>query len=177
MKKNKLDKIIEFNNQNVYTAKSPKGYGYTYFAKRDLKKGEIVISGFGKIVDHQTPHISIQIDHNKHYLPLKLTGKYWNHSCNPNTHIKTRSDGFPDFVATKNIKKGEEITYAYWMSEHGWIKGADENFVKCVCGEETCFGIISSFSQLQKRHRKKALETGSVSKYLKNIYNDRKGSV
>lgn len=160
------NKVIEFNKKNVYIGLSKKLYGHTHFANKDFKKGEIVTMGFGKILNHQTPRISIQIGINKHYLPKIWTGMYWNHSCDPNTYIRTREDGLPNLVALKSIKRGEEITYSYWMSEFKWIKNADESKIKCRCGSKNCRGKILSFSQLPKVFQKKLIDKKICSKYL-----------
>src|SRR3989344_7244041 len=154
MTKNK-NMVEKLNKKNIYSGSSLYGYGVTHFAKRDFKKDEIVMYGFGRIINHQTPHISIQIGLHKHYLPTKWTGKYWNHSCDPNTYIHTNSDGFPNLVALKDIKKDEEITYAYYMSEFSWIENADEKKVRTVCGNSKCKGKILSFSQLSNKEKRK----------------------
>ena len=114
--------ILSFNKRNVYTSRSPKGYGMAYFARKEFKKGDIIMIGFGKVIDHQTAHISVQIGFKKHYIPEKWTGRYWNHSCNPNSCIKTRSSGFPNLIALKKIKKNDEIIFLYAMSEFEWAK-------------------------------------------------------
>lgn len=93
--------IVFFNKKSVYVGSSKHGYGLTYLAKREFDHGEVVMESTGKIINHQTPHISVQIGENRHFLPSKWTSKYWNHSCEPNTHIKTRSDNFPSLVASK----------------------------------------------------------------------------
>lgn len=163
------NQVVEFNEKNVYIGLSKKPYGKTYFANRDFKKGDVVMFGFGKIIDHQTSHISVQIGVNKHYLPKSWTGKYWNHSCDSNTYMNTRKDGFPELIALKPIKRGEEITYSYWMSEFEWIKSADENKVKCQCGEKKCRGKIFSFSHLSKIDQQKLLDSRLCSKYLLKV--------
>ena len=76
----KENQVKEFNKKNVYIGISKKSYGKTHFANRNFKKDEVIMVGFGKIINHQTPRISIQIDINKHYLPKSWTGRYWNHS-------------------------------------------------------------------------------------------------
>ncbi len=157
---------ISFNKENVYNGISKNGYGWTCFAKKDFKIGDKVVVGFGKVVDHQTPRISIQIGFKKHYKPKKWTGRYWNHSCSPNTYIKTRSDGFLNLVALKNIKKGDEITFLYAMSEFEWIKNADENHINCLCGEPNCKGKILSFSQLSETEQITLRRNKTCSKYL-----------
>src|SRR5690242_10992199 len=98
-------KVLEINQKNVFTGISPKGYGRTYFATRNFEPGDLVMIGYGKIINHQTPHSSVQIGINSHYLPEKWTGKYWNHSCDPNTFARTGKDGFPSLIALKKIKK------------------------------------------------------------------------
>ena len=122
--------------------------------------------GFGKIIDHQTSHISIQIGTQRHYLPRKWAGRYWNHSCNPNTYVRTRADSFPNLIALREIKTGEEITYSYWMSEFSWSKDADENNAKCKCGEKKCKKKILSFSQLSRAERLKLIKNKYCAQYL-----------
>ena len=154
------------NQKNVSIGQSHNGCGLTHLTVRDIKKGEVVMSGFGKIIDHQTEHISIQIGRDKHYLPTKWTGRYWNHSCEPITFVRTRRDGFPDLVALRNIKKGDEINYSYWMTEFVWSKAADENNIKCLCGTKRCRGKIDSFADLPKKVQIKVKNDKLCSKYL-----------
>ncbi len=164
-----LSQASAFNQKNVFVAKSLKKYGFSHFAKKNFKKGDLVIVGFGKIIDHQTSHISIQIGVHKHYIPRKWTGRYWNHSCNPNTYVKTRTDGFPNLLALKNIKIGDEITYAYWMSELAWSKNADENNVKCKCGESKCRKNILAFSQLSQSDKLALIKSRHCAQYLNDL--------
>lgn len=158
--------VLKINKQNVYIGKSPKGYGFTFFAKKDFKKNDLIAHGYGKIINHQTAHCSIQIDFNKHILPTKWTGRYWNHSCNPSAYMSTREKNFPDLKALKNIKKGEEITYSYWMSEYDWAKHTDESKINCICGEKNCKNKILSFSQLDKKYQNKMIKKSLCAKYL-----------
>ena len=164
--------ITSFNQRNVYYGKSPKRYGNAHFARRDIQKGEIVMRGFGELVKRQTAHFSIQIGFDKHFLPTKWTGKYWNHSCEPNTYINTRSDGFPDLIAMVNLVKGEEITYGYYMTEYEWAKNAVERIIRCQCGTASCTGQIRSFSQLSDKEKLMLQQQRYLSKYLQN-YVDR----
>ena len=158
--------IILQNKKNVLVSRSSHGYGLTFFARKNFKKGEVVMLGLGKIINHQTPHISVQMGYNKHYLPRKWEGKYWNHSCDPNTHVKSRLSGFPNLIASRNIKKGEEINYGYWMTEFTWIKNADELRVRCKCGTKKCKGKILSYSDLTEKDREKLKNNKFCSKYL-----------
>ena len=161
--------IINYNKRNIYTAKSKNNYGFSCFARKNFIVGGNVIKGFGKIIDHQTGHYSIQMGAKKHFLPTKWTGRYLNHSCQPNTFIKTRPDGFPDLIALRTISKGEEITYSYWMTEYEWTKGVAENTLKCRCHTSHCIGQIKSFSQLSAKERNKFIKSNFISKYLRRL--------
>lgn len=163
------ESIIAFNQRNVYIGKSKKGYGFTYFTKRNFKRGKLVMHGFGKLIDHQTPHFSIQIDFKKHLLPMRWTGKYLNHSCNPNMYIRTRDDDLPDFIALRDIKKNQEITFAYYMSEYEWTKGAAEGLIRCRCGSKRCRGKIFPFSQLFKKEQLRLIKNKLCSGYLRRL--------
>lgn len=162
--------IDSINSKRVYTKKSKKGYGFSLFALRDFRKNELVVHSFGKVLDHQTNHSSIQIDLNKHILPRKWTGKYWNHSCNPNCYVRSRANGMPSLYAMKNIKKDEEITYSYWMTELKWGKSVNEINEVCLCGEKQCDGHIYAFSELPEKIKQKYIKKGYCSNYLKKIY-------
>ncbi len=158
--------VTIFNKANVCNGLSPKGYGQTHFAKRDFKAGEEISRGFGRIVKKQTSHCSIQIGQDKHFVPKKWTGRYWNHSCNPNAYAKTRADGFVSLFALRKIKKDEEITYAYYMTEFAWGKHTDEITVACKCGEKKCIGKIPSFSELSEKQQTNLMKKGICSSYF-----------
>ncbi len=160
------EEILKINQENVFTGLSPRGYGYTCFANKDFNIGDFIMHGYGKLLDHQTGHCSIQIDKNKHYMPTKWTGKYWNHSCDPNAYMNTRNDGFPNLYALKKIKKGDEITYSYWMSEFSWVKGVDELSVKCICGSKKCKGSILAFNDLSQKEKENLVFKKHCAKYL-----------
>ena len=156
------------SNRKLFIAKSKNGYGFTYFAKENIKKGECLLTGTGRIIDHQTAHLSIQIGLHEHYIPTKWTGRYLNHSCAPNTFIKSKEDGSPSWIASRLIKKGEEINYSYWMTEYRWGSAAVEKSIRCRCHTRQCNGIIQSFCQLSQR--KKRMCKNEISRYLRRIY-------
>lgn len=171
-KKNHLrefEEILEFNQQNVVNGKSIRGYGWTHIAKRDITAGEIVVKAFGRILDHQTGHCSIQIQPQTHLLPTKWTGKYWNHSCNPNCGVQTDETGLPQLFALRNIKVGEEINFAYYMTEYQWASHCDEAKITCMCGADNCDGHIHSFSELSVKEQIAAYKSGIISEYLEEI--------
>ena len=160
---------IAYNENNVYCGKSSKRYGgRAYFAKHNFQRGDIIMHGFGKIIDHQTKHISIQVGPNRHYLPTKWAGRYWNHSCDPNCFARTRSDSFPDMIALRSIKKGEEITYSYFMTEFSWSSHAHEKRIFCLCGALKCFKKIPSFFRLTDKQKNNLKKRKIISSYLRN---------
>ena len=158
--------LLHFNQENVYCGQSPRGYGLTHFAKKDFKCNAVIMKGFGKLVRHQTSHFSIQIGLNQHFIPHRWSGKYWNHSCEPNTFIRTRSDGFPNLIAQREIKAHEEINYAYYMTEYEWSEKAEENSIMCQCGAQHCTGKILSFSQLSFQEQLTLKMDRRISHYL-----------
>ncbi|MFT3933913.1 MAG: SET domain-containing protein [Chitinophagaceae bacterium] len=81
------------------------------------------------VADH-----AIQFDYNK-WRDSNGLARYINHSCEPNCGIK----GLFTIVAMRNIKKGEEITWDYEMTENSdWE-------MDCQCGCETCRQTIRAY--------------------------------
>jgi guanidinoacetate N-methyltransferase len=167
-----MNEIILFNKNNVVCGLSKLGYGYTHFAKKDFKKGDLVAMGYGKIIGKQSRHNSIQIGFDKHILPTKWTGRYWNNSCSPNCYVRTRDDGFPDLIALKKIKNGDEITYSYFMTEYEWDENIPAATIECLCGAPNCHAKLRSFSMLSEKE--KNLYMHHVSKYLYHMLLEKK---
>ncbi|MDF1655332.1 MAG: SET domain-containing protein-lysine N-methyltransferase [Coxiellaceae bacterium] len=61
--------------------------------------------------------------------------KYINHSCEPNCYTEIE-DGEIWILASRDIKRGEELSYDYGFQRAGW----DEH--PCLCGSQNCFGFI-----------------------------------
>lgn len=109
------------------------------FAARDFKKGEVVLKWNPKILTKaevgKLPsgkrHYLYRAGKNKYFF-MQSPEKYLNHSCKPNTRIKNYCD-----VATRDIKKGEEITSDYTQN-----KGDLSVSFKCNCGSKNCKGMI-----------------------------------
>ncbi len=109
----------------VYIAKSKiVEAGRGVFAKRSLKKGEIIeqcpvieipkndVSNLGASI---LINYYFYFGHKKEKLAIALGfGSLYNHSYNPNATYKTKSkEKRIDFIAIKNIQKDEEITVNY----------------------------------------------------------------
>jgi len=106
------------------------------FAKRNFKKGEIILKWHPKkLTLAQQKNLTKKqkentISNNKgEYFFMQSPERFVNHSCEPNTKMNT--DLFQD-IAIKNIKKGEEIT-----SHYPNPVGKEEI---CKCGSKKCLG-------------------------------------
>ena len=139
--------------------------GLGVFANRDFKKGELVVRSSGKVISCQTEH-SIQLDWDRH-LDVDPPARYMNHSCNPNLGIRTNGNGFPDFVAMRDIKKGEELTWDYAMSEWTHYERSDPALdfdLTCRCGAKNCRGKFGYYSELPDELKERY--KGFISDYL-----------
>jgi len=157
---------IDFNRRRVAITRSVHGYGFTHIALRSFAPGEVVMQGYGRRVSAQTRHCSIQLGAATHIIPTKWTGRYWNHSCAPNTYCHTRTNGYPELVALHPIARGDEVTYSYATSEYVWQPNADEVRIRCRCGARTCKGVIRSFSQLSLPEQRRLVCEGRLSAHL-----------
>jgi hypothetical protein len=137
-----------------------------YLAARDIKKGELVFSAFGTTIGYQTPKHSIQIGYGVHIDPHIFGGRYVNHQCEGNLVVAWDDRGLHNFVAAKDIKKGEEISYSYWRTELLWSESASETEIKCSCGSPRCSGRILSFRELSPKDRETAFKEGDIAWYL-----------
>ena len=139
------------------------------FAKEDIKIGEIIAIFDGpiytakKLSDLKDRYI---IDHviqigEKEYLDHKEgLAAIANHSCDPNCGIKDRVK----ITAMRDIKKGEEITWDYEMSED-----SDWEMKNCQCGSPNCRDTIRAFRFMPEEVRKKY--QGFISDWLVQKYN------
>ena len=140
-------------NSNTETKDTGK-YGLGLFASRNIKKGEIVADWTrGKVYEAEsamnlpskeiTDH-AIQFREYK-WIDTKGVARHVNHSCEPNCGIKGRFQ----IIAMRDIKKGEELTFDYEMTEDSDWK------MKCECGSQSCRKIIGLHKNMPKLIRKK----------------------
>jgi hypothetical protein len=75
-----------------------------------------------------------------------------NHSCNPTT-IDDSHDDDHVCVATRDIKKGDELTanYALEFYDRGCL------IKKCLCGSSNCLGQMMGFKALSDENKAKYL--------------------
>lgn len=164
------------NNMGVKSYLSPKTRvrkssieGYGLFAIRPIKKGELIGIKGGHIIGWQTlkkyediiGDSYLQIDDNFVLAPLKKNEVkrvmiFLNHSCEPNVGVR----GEITFVATRNIKAGEELTIDYAMID------ADRYKMRCDCGGSSCRKIITGDDWRDKKLQKKY--KGYFSRYIQD---------
>ena len=142
-------------------------------AKRPIKKDEVIAVWGGYIITQKEfDEFSKKQFKNIHDYATKIADSFYlvsckkggledddffNHSCEPNAGIK----GHIMMVAMKDIKKGQEITYDYAMTDADY----DYSF-KCGCGAKGCRGVITTDDwkkpMLQERYK------GYFSWYVQN---------
>ncbi|MFH1507244.1 MAG: SET domain-containing protein [Candidatus Omnitrophota bacterium] len=121
------------------------------FAVKDIKKDEVIAvwggyiitqseynklsrTAFKKIDDYATK-VADGFYMVSSKMGLLEDDDFFNHSCNPNAGIR----GQILMVAMRDIKRGEEITYDYAMTD------ADFNYsFKCRCKAKNCRGRITT---------------------------------
>lgn len=157
-----LPKIV--GKKNIYEKKGKVSKGV--FAKKDIKKGEILIVMGGYILTIKDENNlkgivadkPIEISEYFSIGPRKppdlyrMPQHYVNHSCDPNVGF----NGQIFMIAMKNINRGDEITYDYAMVMHP-NDDSDSYFkMKCFCGSKNCRGYITEddwkIKELQKRY-------------------------
>lgn len=121
------------------------GRGLGVTATAEIPAGTTVIGFYGRprwvwdiprwCWDH-----SFQVDYDRYVVPkFGSFGWYVNHSCDPNCVVR----GERELVASRRIKKGEEVTFDY-STNVGW----DEYSMRCLCGAGNCRGVILSYAHL-----------------------------
>jgi hypothetical protein len=133
--------------------------GRGLFAKVDLEKDEVVVVKGGYVptktqrddIGKELGPSEIQITEDLFIGPTAETEReggmmHLNHSCEPNLGLQ----GQIVFVALRDIKANEELTFDYAMTD-------DEDYeMQCKCGTETCRLIITGSDwkkpQIQRKY-------------------------
>lgn len=138
-----------------------------YFAKDNIKKGEVIFIRGGHLLKKDELFSSSVINsyfpiNDDYFLAAKTKEEeenvklYINHSCNPNVGLH----GEITFVAMRDIKKDEELTVDY-----AFIDNEDYSF-NCTCGSDNCRGIVTGFDWKIKELQNKYYEY--FAQYLKD---------
>lgn len=141
--------------------RSTRKYGRGVFAIKDIRKGEVIASFDGQILDDDFEpwtedlyNHAIQFEKAK-WRDSKGIARLVNHSCDPNCGIKRLFD----IVAMRPIKKGEQLTWDYEMTE----KNPDWR-MRCRCGTPICRKVIGNYKNMPLKIRKKY--KGYISSWL-----------
>lgn len=132
--------------------------GLGVYADKDFKIGEIVlvIDDTNVVTDEQklTPQ---QHEYDCDYLSdgkvilMQEPEKFINHSCDPNTYVKTINN-LRHVLSMGDIKKGQEITFDYS------INGFNNGTFECKCGSKNCRKVYQgNFFKLPKELQLKYL--------------------
>jgi len=132
--------------------------GKGVFSNRSFKKGEVilemddshVVTDLSKVTKEQ--HES-ELDYlsDPTIVAMPLPQRYINHSCDPNSYVKT-VNGIRKVFAMRDINKGDEIVGDYS------INGYNEGTFKCRCGSENCRLVYrGNFFRLPRALQKKYL--------------------
>jgi len=150
----------------VYVAKAG-NLGKGIFAKSDIKKDEIIFIVKGTIEkgDYNSEFYTegpnwLALSKHKWLSPFDNNPwRYINHTCNPNAGLK----GNVTVVAMKNIRKDEQVTIDYSITE-------DDPYwkMKCNCGAKNCRKIIRSVRFLSPSLFKKYKKY--IPKFLRKEY-------
>lgn len=143
--------------------------GRGLFARRRIRKGEIVAIKGGHVYDARTlARVNARIAAS--YIQIAdgvfigaLTAAelprnklFINHCCEPNLGLR----GQIMFVALRDIAAGEELTYDWAMEENQRAR------TRCRCGARRCRGVLTgrdwTIPRLQRRYR------GYFSSYLED---------
>jgi len=146
-------------------------------AKEAISVGSFISDVWGPVLHSATPY-TLQVGVNKHVDPVGPL-KRTNHSCRPNSKFiferRYKNSPMPGLdgvcqvfwylVATRDITKGEDITFDYTTTEYEMSRG-----FKCLCGAVDCLGEVKGFKFLtpeQKIQRKNKLSP-VISKFFSN---------
>jgi len=161
------------SNLEYAEVRSSKIHNKGVFAKKDIPKGTKVIEYVGKkVTKKQSDDIyeksyeeSIKNPEKGAVYIFELNKRYdidgnvsWNiarlinHSCDPNCETDIIK-GKIWIISTRDIKKGEEITYNYGYDLDNWKDHP------CKCGSKKCVGYITdekNWSKLKKKIEKES---------------------
>lgn len=134
--------------------------GKGLFARRPIRRGEIVAIKGGHVLDRRAlrrvapriAHAYVQVA-DGFFIGATIAAEVWrnkiflNHSCAPNVGIL----GQIVFVALRDIRTGEELTYDWAMEENEPAR------TRCRCGARSCRGTLTGRDwtrpALQRKYR------------------------
>lgn len=143
-----------FDNPKVQVVQTIKD-GRALMAFDDIKKGESIATFDGQV--YETTKSSCRgLATGMYVIQIGLrswrdsdgVARYANHSCEPNCGI----NGLDRIVAIRDIRRLEEITWAYWMTED---PGENDLDIACTCNRSQCLGRITGFSNIPQEFQQR----------------------
>jgi len=159
-------KSFEYEIENYLFADESKIAGKGLFTSKSIKKGDVAFVMKGpKFVFHPknreesmaTPNI-VGLDKDLYIEPISPY-VFINHHCEPNLAV---GDDGVSYIALRDIKAGEELTFDYSISEYSdWD-------MPCSCSSKKCRKIIRSIDQLPIEYFSKYFPY--IPKYFQKIF-------
>jgi SET domain-containing protein len=130
--------------------------GKGVFSSKNFREGEVILEmDDSHVVSDPSKLTKEQHEFELDYLAdgkivvMQAPERYINHSCDPNSYVKT-VNGIRKVFAMRDIQKGEEIVGDYSINGH------NEGTFKCRCGSENCRLVYQgNFLKLPKALQKK----------------------
>lgn len=150
--------------------KDTKRYGVGVFAVDAINKKESVYLLKGKrlFLREVVARINSGVEYKddplqvgrKTYIDLEEGSRNFNHSCDPNTLVRKRSE----LIAIRDIKPGEEITYDYsaTIAPTDWI-------MNCKCGSSRCRKVLKDVRSIPSRIIEEYRDAGGIQRYMRSI--------
>lgn len=147
----------------------PTWNGSGIFASADVARGKVIDKIAGRVVHHRVlwkrrgsfAANCIRFGPNTYLDPRSDTGRYLNHSCEPNAGIRKVNQQLFLFAA-KRIAKGTEIVVDYSTT----IGDDDIWTMRCNCGHESCRKTIRHFGSLPSELQRKYFRDRLVPEYI-----------
>jgi SET domain-containing protein len=153
-----------------YTVRRSKLHGNGIFAARKIPEGTRIIEYLGAIISDKEAdrrHPTNPDDPFHTFFFSLSSGKIIdggdngndargiNHSCAPNCESQESRGGKRVYiVATRDIKRGEELFYDYGLVLDDRItKKLKENY-RCLCGADECRGTMLALPEKKKKKKK-----------------------
>ena len=143
--------------------------GLGVFAARTFARGHVIDKIAGRITHHRVlwrrrgsfAANCIRFGPNTYLDPISDSGRYLNHSCEPNAGIH-KSNNQLFLVAAKRVEKGTQIVIDYSTT----IGDDDIWTMRCNCGANGCRKTIRRFGTLPAALQLEYVRAGLVPSYV-----------
>ncbi|HEV3245237.1 MAG TPA: SET domain-containing protein [Candidatus Paceibacterota bacterium] len=128
---------------------------------KDIKKREVIFVFKGREIEYTRGEWRrgrdwLQVGYVKWVAPSPGSpGAYLNHSCDPTAGVRGKNT----IIAIRDLKKGEEVTIDYALSETYPLW-----HMRCQCGAKNCRKVIKPYQDLSDQ--RKAKYAPYTSKYI-----------